>query len=137
MMNTPATRLGFLLCGAILCNLCACRDSGLHTVTGKVTWNGNLLSQGDIILTPADGSGIPVAGKIVHGKFRLETPPGTYEVAIFATREIASADPQMGAVPREMYIPERFNDQTTLAATIGPDQSNYFEYPLTDEPPSQ
>ena len=114
--------------------LAGCSDSGLYTVTGTVSWNGELLARGDIILTPPEGSGIPIAGKIANGRFRLKTPAGKYDVAIFATREIGGFDPQMGAVPREMYIPERYNDQTTLSVKIGPDQPTHFEYALTDKP---
>ena len=116
---------------ATLLAVAGCGDSGprRYPVTGEVTWEGQPLPDGDILFTPP-GGGVPDAGKIVAGEFKLRATEGPKTVAIFATRESGQVDPEMGAAPRESYIPARYNDQSNLTAEVDPGGENHFRFEL-------
>jgi len=129
-MNCPPRWLIPILTSAVLLAGCDSGEPEKHAVSGVVTWNDHPLSDGDIIFTPVDG-GVPVAAKIVDGKFDLQATAGRHRVAVLATREVGEVDPLMGARGREMYIPVRYNQQSSLSAEIMPGKPNHFEFPLS------
>jgi len=126
------TGFGFLVALALLLAGCSSGPEGTYPVSGTVTFNGEALPEGNIIFSAADGTGVPAAGEIRNGKFRLHVTPGKKTVAILATREFGEVDAVMGARQREMYIPKRYNDETTLTADVTPGGKNRFEFPLSD-----
>ncbi len=115
---------------AVLC-LAGCGKSGppKYRVTGDVTWEGQPLPAGDIILEPTDG-GLPDHGKITAGKFEMQATAGPKKVQILATRE-GKFDESMGMARRESYIPLKYNAQTTLTADVQPDGENHLKFDLT------
>jgi hypothetical protein len=106
-------------------------------VTGTVTWNGKPLPQGHITFEHEGGALAPDAGTIKDGMFEVMVKPGNKLVRINASRERPGAkfDPAMGAVPREAYIPARYNAETTLRATVTPEGPNTFTYTLVEKEP--
>jgi hypothetical protein len=132
-MRETSKAFGWLQLGVLLIGGCGASGPVEHDVSGSVTWNGEDLPAGDIIFTPADGQGVPHAGKIVAGKYRLRTTAGRHQVAVFATREFGPADPEMGARPREMYLPARYNHETTLTAEVTAGGENQFDFVLRAE----
>lgn len=67
-----------LLCGA------GCGD-GRATVTGTVTFNGEPVSRGSIVLVPVDGKGRSAGGDIEHGRYTVRSvDPGEKTVQLSA-----------------------------------------------------
>jgi hypothetical protein len=98
-----------------------------------VTWEGEPLPEGDIIFAPADGAGVPDAGKISAGRFAFRAAPGAKRVEIYAHREVGPPDPVMGQARRESYIPPRYNDQSILTAEVGPGGEDHFRFDLNED----
>ena len=106
--------------------------SNVVEVAGTVTWNGNPIPAGMIILQPTEPSQAPVGGKIEAGTFLLHSKPGKMRVQVEAVRFTTQRDPQTGTFLGEMYIPARYNRETELEANITRDGKNSFEFALTN-----
>lgn len=95
-------------------------------VEGNVTYNGNLVEAGAIRFIPKDGTlGPMAAGAISFGKYKVTAiggvPIGNHKVEIEAWVErpdLRPANVPMAPMPREFYIPEKYNTQTELEATV-------------------
>lgn len=100
-------------------------------VSGKVTFNGEPIADGDITFQPTEGSNAPTAsGTIKNGLYKLEgefgVAAGTYEVRINSYRASAPGDrmlpggdldmpPETPGVPsRDQILPEKFNTKSTI-----------------------
>jgi hypothetical protein len=105
------------------------------TVMGEVTFDGQPLPTGEIIFRPTDGNGRADAAPIKDGKYSLECTLGGRAVTITALREVSGVVVQEletgeagGEV--EQYIPEAYNDRTTLTADVTESGDNTFNFPL-------
>lgn len=99
-------------------------------VTGTVTFDDKPVEKGYIKFVPDDKTLGPDGGEITDGKFKLKAKPVPCHVEITASREVAGAQPDpMGTVPREDYIPEKYNVKTELTADVKSKDS--FEFKLT------
>lgn len=109
-----------------------CAPSGPKTypVSGTVTFNGEIVPKGHIVFAPVDGSTAPDAGEILNGRFQLRAKAGKKRVEIMADREIGKMDPVMHTVPRQSYIPAKYNTQTILEREVTPDGDNKFPFEL-------
>ncbi|WP_339731775.1 hypothetical protein [uncultured Gimesia sp.] len=104
-------------------------------VTGKVTFEGKPVSQGQIWFLPAAGREAPQAGAaIIDGQYRVENkggvPIGACQVKITAERPEADvkivADGGPEEIPTRQYLPARYNEKTELTVEIKP-SSEPFE----------
>ncbi len=95
-------------------------------VEGTVTYNGNPVETGMIRFLPKDGTVGPMAaGAISFGKYKVTAiggvPIGKHKVEIEAWVErpdLRPANVPMAPMPREAYIPEKYNTSTELEATV-------------------
>lgn len=134
-------RLSGLLILAVLFVGCGGGQTGpvRYPVTGTVTFDGNPLPDGDVQFIPADGKGPTDAGKIVAGKFSLETTAGKKKVSIQATREDpknmvpSGIDPGKMEPAREDYIPAKYNTATELTADVPKGGSSSLDFKLTGD----
>lgn len=114
--------------------LCGCgKTAGLDkvVVSGTVTLDGQPISNGEIRFVPAPGTVGPISGGPIKdgayvAKGKGGVPLGEHTVEIKAYRPMtkgpgqsASANPEGG--PAEQYLDKRYNEQTTLKATIAAD----------------
>jgi hypothetical protein len=131
---SPATKHFACFVAYLCCLLAGCGKpaSNTLTVTGAVTFDGQPIPTGDIVLIPADGKTSSDAGHIVDGKFTLQAKPGKKRVEIHATRS-GKIDPDMGQ-SQESYIPARYNSQSALTANVDPAKENSFKFDLTTAP---
>ena len=120
--------LGFIGCGG---------DDGPQTTTvaGQVTFNDKPLPNGEIIFRPVDGNVAADAGQIQAGKYSLECKLGEKTVEISAMRDVPGAKEQTlesgeTGTEVEQYIPEEYNDKTTLKAEVTESGENTFNFPL-------
>ena len=109
-----------------------CGPSGPKTypVSGTVTFNGEAVRKGHIVFSPLDGSTAPDGGEILNGAFSFRAKAGKKRVEIVADREVGKMDPVMHTIPRESYIPEKYNTESILEREIVPDGENKFDFQL-------
>jgi hypothetical protein len=103
-----------------------------RAVTGKVTWNGAPLPDGDILFRPEDPSKVPEAGVIVNGTFEMQAKPGTNLVEIRACRP-SKFDPVMGTTAPEPYIPQKYNTKTALRVEVNAAENAPFTFDLKEK----
>lgn len=123
--------------GTVLFTGCG-KSSGLQKseVSGKVTYNGEPIRDGDISFQPDQGTaGPPSSGTIKNGVYRLDgewgLAAGTYKVKINAYRPAAPGGSNMlpgglldkppetpGVPARDQYLPEKFNTNTTIEKLV-------------------
>jgi hypothetical protein len=124
---------GPLLAITVLGLFCfGCGPSAGNTVevSGTVTWNGELIPDGYILLQPVDGSIEEDSAKIVNGKYTLHTRPGAKKVQIHASRETGKIDPAEKRPGRAPYIPEEYNARTILRCEVKSQGTNRFDLDL-------
>ncbi len=125
-------------------SLSGCANDPRQAVEGTVTLDGQPLPSGTLTFRPAPGTTSPSAGaEIESGRFVLPREKGPFAgeflVEITAWRETGRSyvDPDMGAEPipvGEQYLPDRYNAQTELTATIRADEPNRLEFQLRSNP---
>lgn len=133
-MNTispkTSTRLFLLLTLLVLPALTTgCGGGGsegpaLYTVSGTVQYDGAPIDEGRITFRTDAGAGRAYSAEIEDGAYSLEVEPGKAKVEVIASRVIPgkfgeAASPDEEAPPlSEMYIPAKYNTETTLEAEV-------------------
>ena len=125
---------------AIVCLIFSlgCGPSGpeTYTATGKVTFDGQPVSEGEIIFRAADGATGSWEARIADGSYTLETTAGAKRVEITARRKVEGAPAAASGEPAisfESYIPEKYNEKSELTADVTPGGPNEFNFTLTPE----
>jgi hypothetical protein len=110
-------------------------------VSGQVTFRGEPVANGEIRFEPAQGTRANVCGASIRdGRYRIANkggvPVGTYRVILRGfrpaggtSRQRASGDPMSGEGPAVQYLPQQYNERSTLTVTIesgGRDQTRDF-----------
>ena len=132
-----------LVCGLLSLAGCNTDPNQPVGISGKVTWGGEPLPQGNLTLTPIT-TGSATGGEIKNGEFNIPAEngvvPGTYKVMIEAYlptgRKVPNSNKpgEMADELRQM-IPPRYNHNTELQAEVTRDGENVFTYDL--EKPSR
>ena len=110
--------------------LASCTPSP-HIITGKVTYDGAPLPDGDITFRTKDANAAATAaGKVKNGSYQINAKFGDYTVEIRASKLMPLPDGQKGAMGEtelhQEYIGERYNTNTELSATVsGPKELNF------------
>lgn len=113
-----------------------CAPSGPKTiqVSGDVTFDGTPIAQGDIVFSAADGAQGGCAGKIVNGKYTIDSTLGSKKVEIRAMREVPGkmdeSNPGESVPMQEMYIPAKYNTDTQLTAEVSESGETTFDFEL-------
>lgn len=134
--SLKSMQVGFIqfVGGIVFMASCAgCAKSGPERiiVSGKVTYDGNPVSEGTILFTPLAASRVPSAGaSIVDGKYEVNirggVPVGTHRISIEAYHNVpytlrpgedAPRNYYNGKV-REQFLPSKYNANSQLAVTI-------------------
>lgn len=109
--------------------LAGCSRSETVEVSGSITWEGAPMPQGDIVFQSLDPHVPAAAGKIRDGAYAFRCKPGEKRVEIQSFRLSGKLTPQ-GRPIGEMYVPQRFNSESNLKATVTSDGSNKFDFAL-------
>ncbi|MES2791285.1 MAG: hypothetical protein V4719_16840 [Planctomycetota bacterium] len=126
----------------VLMFVSGCGESGPtdQYVTGTVTFDGQPVKDGQIVLTPTEPGVTPDSGSIKDGKFAFATRKGEKSVQIEALRDVPGKTitlppPLSGTKPvTEMYIPAVYNKKTKLKVTVTDSSSkNKFDFKLTTD----
>lgn len=149
--SQPAVAMHRFLCAFLLALCClpaaGCRRDGPEraVVTGRVTYQGKPLAEGQIRFVPARGSEIPTAGAFVFdGRYTADgkggVPVGTHKVMIEAYRIVGRAQPNEQieqsletAPARHQFLPPKYNAKTELEINIEPGAGRITrDFDLTD-----
>jgi hypothetical protein len=103
---------------------------GYQTVTGRVTFDGEPLTEGFVQFCPMDSQTPPESGRIEKGSYRLQSKAGKVSVKIISSRQTGKMDPIMGNPIEEMFIPERYNAKSELTADVVADKANTIDFEL-------
>ena len=110
-----------VLCAALLTVGCGSSGPATSTVSGKVTLDDQPLPDGQIAFVTEDGLGAGV-GDIKNGQYRCQVKGGKFKVKITANKKMPLPPGKKGLhgeTEMEMnYIPEAFNEKTTLTADV-------------------
>lgn len=93
----------------------------LYHIAGTVTFTGEPLKEGDLVVRSADGK--HAAGStITNGKFQFDAPAGTSIVEIKAMRDVPGEfreeNPGEKVAVREQFIPAKYNTESTLKIEV-------------------
>jgi hypothetical protein len=131
--------------------LCGCRQKEdgrtRESFSGRVTFNGQPLKEGYLVLEPQSGQATQSGGLIADGEFNVPedrgAEPGKYSVAIFAeaVKPTTSAEPGTPeyeealakAQPQQVVIPEKYNVKTQVSAEIRAGEPNTFIFDLSSK----
>jgi hypothetical protein len=118
---------------ALICAVGCGKPTGLEkvVVSGMVTLDGQPIPNGEIRFIPAEGTVGPVSGgPIKDGAYTAKAkggvPLGNHHVEIRAYRANAKSQGQADTAgseggAAEQYLDKRYNEQTTLKATVAAD----------------
>lgn len=96
-------------------------------VSGKVSYQGKPVSEGMITFVPIKDTKGPASSAIIQDSLYQVVaaggvPTGTHRVEIQAFRPLANRSNHppflQDREPREQYLPEKYNRQSTLEATV-------------------
>lgn len=137
-----ATALAFstLLVSALGCS----SGNDLVAISGKVTFDGQPVDQGQIVFTP-QSTGQTAAAPIVAGAYAVPadkgaSPGATYTVRITADRptgkKIQASGYAAGDPPQdvyEQYIPAKYNESSELQLEVGAESELVKDFELASK----
>ena len=121
----------------LLLSGCGSEPAGpeMFSVTGSVTFDGAPVEDGRIQFRKASGDQKAFSSEIKAGAYKLEAEAGTMQVEITASRPSGKFDTSNPDDPPqpigEMYIPAKYNAETTLTAEIKDSGENVIPFELT------
>jgi hypothetical protein len=138
-MTVPLTRPSGALLAVWALLLVGCSRDPLdrQAVSGTVHYRGEPLALGQIEFSPADGQGTFESARVEAGRFaiprRKGLSPGNYTVRVNAPKPVGPPVLKDGlevGPPPENLIPPRYNEKTTLRATVEKGGANNFPFDL-------
>lgn len=121
----------------LLLSGCSSEPAGpeMFAVTGTVSFDGTPVEDGRIQFRKAEGDQKAFSTEIKAGAYKLETEAGTMQVEITASRPTGKFDTSNPDDPPqpigEMYIPAKYNTETTLTAEVKSSGENVIPFELT------
>ena len=131
---------GILMLLVLMAAGCGGDPLGRQAIDGSVTLDGTPLSHGNVRFEPQTVESPISAGAVIDaGKFRIGRerglPPGVYRVSISCPQMQSAIDQQTDAGGQaQELVPERYNRNTELTATVTSDGTNMFQFELSTSP---
>ena len=100
-----------------------------YPVMGEVRFKNEPIENGTMTLIPKLSSARTAVAPIVNGKYKTEVTAGDWTVNIRAVREKGVPTLKGGEIPREQYIPAKFNNDSKVVITLPSDKTE-FNYDL-------
>ena len=123
----PRTLLFLLTICALTLTLSSCGKEKLYTVSGTVTYKGELVPDGSISFVPGDPKLSPQGASIRDGKYIAQVRKGIMTVKITGSK----IDPKQkmfdGSPFWTDFVPEKYSTQSTLTVEIKGNQTENFD----------
>jgi len=138
---TDSLRYPAIVTAVLVLTTCLGCGNKTKTLTGKITFDGNPLDQGQITFEPK-GPGKMSVAQIVEGTYTLPDKfgltPGDYVVRITSERptgaKVRPASYSQDQTPMDVYqqfLPAKYNTKSTLSVSVSPDGENVHDFALT------
>jgi hypothetical protein len=117
------TLRGFIGFAAVLGTLVMIQGCGqggpkMLDVKGTVKFEGKPIAEGDIAFLPENEAVGGEGAKIKDGKYSMKVKEGRNKVRITGSRVVPGKKGPMGEDWVEQFIPQKYNDTTTLTAEV-------------------
>ena len=127
-------QIPLLVCLLFISALTGCnRGPQMCEVTGKVSFQGKAVEEGDIVFADVDKRAPTAAGRIEFGKYRVKVLPGKKSVRITGNKKTGKTIRE-GMAPevadRVDLIPAKYNLSTTLVRSVKPQDTMQLDFPL-------
>ena len=102
-------------------------------VSGTVSYQGEMVRQGEIIFADVQSTAPAAVGKVEDGRYRLETLAGEKRVRITASKETGRiVEGAMGTTYPEQVdlLPPEYNSASTLVRTVEPKKECVLDFQL-------
>lgn len=131
--------VGIMACIAAGCN----PQNDNYIVTGKVSYDGQPLSRGQVVFEPRAAGKMSVA-QIHEGTYSLPAgfglSPGEYTVRITSDRPTGEkvkpavySEDQTPADVYEQFLPAKYNQNSELTITVSPESVTSHDFVLTSQ----
>src|SRR5262245_4028087 len=135
-----ACRYPAIVAAVVVLTTCLGCGNKAKILTGKITFDGNPLDQGQITFEPK-GRGKMSVAQIVDGTYTLPDKfglaPGDYVVRITSERptgaKVKPASYSQDQTPMDVYqqfLPAKYNTKSTLTVSVSPDGENVHDFAL-------
>ena len=101
-----------------------------YKLSGTVTYEGQPIPEGSIMFMASDLRGQPETAQISNGKYSVDVTPGQKKVVVEASKFVGPEDKTMGVRPRDQYLPNKYNVDSTLTREVKP-QDDVYDLTLT------
>jgi hypothetical protein len=103
-------------------------------VTGNVNYDGAAVMEGDIVFVSNDPAAPSTAARITAGAYAMDATPGEKKIEIRGSRiipgKVNTDNPGSNEPAMEMYIPTKYNVETTLKQAV-PTDGGKMDFDLT------
>ncbi|MEW4454009.1 hypothetical protein AB1L30_15150 [Bremerella sp. JC817] len=137
-MNAPTKMAANAICLPLLCLvLIGCNSKPpipkSYPVQGEVTLDGKPMATGEVVFVSVK-DGIRDTVKVIDGKFSGEVLAGDRKVEVRSYVPVAANTNMYGPNEEQSMkniIPKKFNEETTLTATVEESDKNNFQFEVT------
>jgi hypothetical protein len=131
-------RFWVLSCSMLLALGCSSGPTGPaeYPVSGTVTLDGKPIETGRILFRKVGDGEHAYRGEITNGNYSFTSEPGKVKVEITASRPVPGKFDTSNGTPEpmgEMYIPKKYNSQTTLEAEVKSSGDNALPFELVSK----
>ena len=125
-MNSRTLLFLLTIC-ALTLTLSGCGKEKLYTVSGTVTYKGELIPDGSISFVPGDPKLSPQGASIRDGKYAAQVRKGTMTVKITGSKPDPNEKMYDGTPVWTDFVPEKYGSQSTLTLEIKGNQTENFD----------
>lgn len=104
-----------------------CGKEKLYTVSGTVSYMGELVPDGSISFVPGDPKLSPQGASISNGKYSAQVRKGTMTVRITGSKPDPNQKMLDGSPFWTDFVPEKYGAQSTLTVEIKGNQTENFD----------
>lgn len=100
------------------------------SVTGVIQYNGKPLLDGTITFISQDRSTSSAQAEILNGNYSVRVPHGSKRVEIHSSKWTGKPYEEFGIKEMIQFLPENYNEKSTLTAQIGPQKKLQLNFEL-------
>ena len=125
-MNSRTIFFLLTLCVVSLA-ISGCGKEKHYTVSGTVSYKGELVPDGSISFVPGDPKLSPQGASISNGKYTAKVRKGTMTVRITGSKQDPNQKMLDGSPFWTDFVPEKYGAQSTLSVEIKGNQTENFD----------